>query len=193
MTYDSQAITSLLAAWRDGDTASRDELVTLIYRELRGLAAVYLRKERLDHTLQPTALVHETYLRLVASEPISWQNRTHFFAIAAQQMRRLLIEYARNRLAEKRGGGRVKVSLTAIPEWNGRPEEDVLAVHEALTKLADLDPRAAQVVEIRFFGGLEESEAAEALGLSIATVKRDWKFARAWLFDQLTRPPCAPE
>jgi len=171
--------------WRDGNVAARDELMTLMYQELHRMAARYLGQERPDHTLQPTALVHDLYLRLVASNPISWQNRAHFFGVAAQQMRHLLVDHARSRLAEKRGGGRAKVSLSDVAGWDGQREQDVLEMDEALGKLAELDLRAARVVELRFFGGLEEREAAEVLGISISSLKRDWKFARAWLFDQL--------
>jgi RNA polymerase sigma factor (TIGR02999 family) len=159
--------------------------MALIYRELRLLAAHYLRNERREHTWQPTALVHEVYLRLIESEPVAWQNRAHFFAVAAQQMRRLLVDHARARLAEKRGGRGVRISVKDVADRAWRQEDDVLAVDEALCRLNDLDSRAAQAVELRFFGGLDERETAEVLGISIATLKRDWVFARAWLFQQL--------
>lgn len=185
MPSDPRAITALLLDWRNGNAAARDELMALIYRELRLLAAHYLRNERREHTWQPTALVHEVYLRLIESEPVAWQNRAHFFAVAAQQMRRLLVDHARARLAEKRGGRGVRISVKDVADRAWRQEDDVLAVDEALCRLNDLDSRAAQAVELRFFGGLDERETAEVLGISIATLKRDWVFARAWLFQQL--------
>jgi RNA polymerase sigma factor (TIGR02999 family) len=184
------AITTLLTNWRNGDSAARDALISTIYRELRRLAGHYLQHERGNHTLQPTALVHEVYLRLIASEPVNWQNRAHFLACTAQLMRRLLVDHARTRLANKRGGGCIFVSIEDI-DASGQQEEDILLLNGALDELALLDLRAARVVESRFFGGLTESEIAEALDVSLATVKRDWKFARAWLRRQL-RPALAP-
>jgi RNA polymerase sigma factor (TIGR02999 family) len=180
-----QEITTLLLDWRQGNAAASDELLAVVYQELRRLAAHYLRQERPDHTLQATALVHELYLRLLGAEPINWQNRAHFFAVAAQQMRRILIDHARALQADKRGGQRVKLTLGAVKGWVGTQEEDLLAVNEALEQLSRLDPRAAQVVELRFFGGLQEKEAAEVLGISVATLKRDWEFARTWLLSRL--------
>lgn len=144
-----------------------------------------MRRERGEHTLQPTALVHETYLRLFGSEPIEWQNRAHFFAVAAQQLRRILVDHARRGQRAKRGGGQAKFSLD---EYDGPVvyrNERVLEIDEALTRLESLDHRAARVVELRYFGGLSEKEAAEALGISLATLKRDWEFARTWLASQL--------
>lgn len=179
------SFTASLAAWRQGDKHATEQVMSTIFQELRRLAAHYLRQERPDHTLQPTALVNELYLRLCASEPIDWQNRAHFFAVAARQLRRILINYARDRKAEKRGGARVKLSLSQVQGLADTRDEDLLEIHEALEKLAALDARAAQVVELRFFGGLTEKEAAEVLGISIATLKRDWEFARAWLLRQL--------
>ena len=178
-----QSLTVLLARWRNGDAVARDELMSVIYGELRRIAGNYLRNERRDHTLQPTALVNEVYLRLLASEPISWQNRAHFLAGAARLMRHMPIDHARSRLAQKRGAGHILVSLSEI--GSREHEEEILALEDALTGLAQLDPRAAQVVEARFFGGLKEVEVAEALGISLSTVKRDWQFARVWLCAQL--------
>ena len=183
---DSQTITTLIIDSRNGNTVSGDHLATILYNELRLLAGHYLRQERPSHTLQPTALVHELYLRLFgSSEPVAWQNRAHFFAVAAQTLRRILVDHARAHRAEKRGGEHVKVSLTAAEGWAQSRDEDVLAVEEALQQLAKLQPRAGQVVELRFFAGLTEEEIAEVLGVSAITVKRDWKFARAWLLSTL--------
>jgi RNA polymerase sigma factor (TIGR02999 family) len=182
---DPQHVTTLITNWRAGDEKARDELFELVYNELRRVARHCLRYERPGHTLQPTALVNELYLRLIASEPVMWQNRAHFFAIAAQTLRRLLVDSARARKAEKRGGGQVKISLTSANGWGESRDEDLLSVDQALRRLADLEPRAARVVELRFFAGLSEAEAAEVLKVSDRTVKRDWKVARAWLMTHL--------
>lgn len=182
---DSDQVSALLVNWRDGDQEAGNRLFSTVYSELRKLAAHYLRQERPDHTLQPTALVHEMYLRLFASGPVNWQNRAHFFAVAAQQLRRILVNHARDRQAAKRGGKQVKLTLTEVNGIAQPCNEDLLLVDEALRHLEELDPRSAQVVELRFFGGLTEAEAAEALGTSLATVKRDWEFARAWLITHL--------
>lgn len=186
MNRDPKEVTTLLMGWRAGDSVAGDQLVQAVYGELRRLAAHYLAQERPGHTLQPTALVHELYLRLFASEPIEWQNRAHFFGVAAQQLRRLLIDHARAKHAEKRGGDRVKVSLTDIKDWPGNRDENLIVIDEALSRLEKLDQRAARVVELRFFAGITEKETAEVLGISPATVKRDWEFARAWLLTQLS-------
>ncbi len=186
MPPDSDQVTTLLLDWRQGNAAARDQLLAVVYNELRRLASHYLRPERRDHTLQPTALVHELYLRLFAkAETITWQNRAHFFAVAAQTLRRILVDHARAHRAEKRGGTQVKLSLTAAQGWAEERVEDLVALDEALDRLAQLEPRAAQVVELRFFGGLQEDEVAEVLEVSPITVKRDWKVARAWLLSQL--------
>jgi RNA polymerase sigma factor (TIGR02999 family) len=187
MPRNPQEITTLLMNWQQGDRIAGDELIGLVYPELRRLAAHYLRPERPGHTLQATALVHELYVRLFAGEPISWENRAHFFAVAAQQLRRILIDHARGVNAAKRGGGQARVTLADVglaPAQN----IDVLALDEALTRLEQLDPRAAKTVELRFFAGLEEKEAAAVLDVSVATLKRDWNFARAWLVSQLFPP-----
>jgi len=187
MTQDPESVTTLLLDCRQGNTGARDQLLALLYNELRLLARRYLGRERPDHTLQATALVHELYLRLFAKgEPVSWQNRAHFFAVAAQTLRRILVDHARALRAAKRGGPRLKVSLTEAQGWTGNRAEDLVALDEALDRLAKLQPRAAQVVELRFFGGLQEDEIAEVLGVSPISVKRDWKVARAWLLSQLS-------
>jgi RNA polymerase sigma factor (TIGR02999 family) len=160
----------------------------MLYGELHGMAAHYMRQERSGHTLQATALVNELYIRLFASTGIDWQNRAHFFAVAAQQLRRILVNHARDRQAEKRGGKRVRLSLTEVNGLAQPVEEDLLDLDEALTRLQEIDSRAAQVVELRFFGGLQENEAAEVLSVSVPTVKRDWQFARAWLIRHMRTP-----
>ena len=157
-----------------------------LYDELRRLAAYYMQRERSNHTLQPTALVHEMYLRLFQGEGVQSQSRTHFFAIAAQVLRRVLVNYARDRQAEKRGGKQIRLSLTEVNGLAAPSEHDVLAIDEALRRLEQVDERAARVVELRFFAGLTEAEAAETLGVSTATLKRDWSFGRAWLLRHLS-------
>lgn len=157
----------------------------VVYSNLHKIAAREMRRERGDHTLQATALVHEVYLRLSGSEPIDWQDRAHFFAVAAQQLRRILVDHARRRQSDKRGGGGLRFSLDeADCPVIGR-DDRLLALDEALMRLASLDDRAAKVTELRYFGGLSEREAAEILGISLATLKRDWAFARTWLASQL--------
>jgi RNA polymerase sigma factor (TIGR02999 family) len=185
MAEDADQITTLLSEWRKGSSQARERLVASVYDELRRLAEHYLATERSGHTLQATALVNELYLRLAGGQDLHFENRGHFFAVAAQQMRRLLVDYARSRQAEKRGGDRMKVSLEQAGELGFAEDHDIIAIHEALEELDKLDSRAAKVVELRFFGGLTESEAAAALAISVATLKRDWEFARAWLVSQL--------
>jgi RNA polymerase sigma factor (TIGR02999 family) len=181
-----QHVTQWLAAWRQGDEEARDQLFAAIYPQLRQIASRFLQHERGDHTLDPTALVNELALRLLGSEPIAYSDRAHFFALAAQMMRRILIDHARARVAGKRGGVQQRVTLSSIEEGQVAPQsEDVLMLDEALSKLEKADGRAAKVVELRFFGGLREQEIADVLGVSVITVKRDWKVARAWLVDQL--------
>jgi RNA polymerase sigma factor (TIGR02999 family) len=175
----------MLTAWRNGNQEAGQQLFAETYQELRRLAAWRVRRERPGHTLQATALVNELYLQLFAGEPVDWQSRSHFLAVAAQQMRRLLIDHARARHADKRGGRRIRLSITEIEGLAAPEPADLLALDEALGRLATLDPRAARVVELRFFGGLTERETSEALGVSIATMKRDWTFARAWLINEL--------
>jgi RNA polymerase sigma factor (TIGR02999 family) len=183
---DSSTLTTLFLDWRKGNPDAGHQVAEILYQELRQLASHYLRQERRDHTLQPTALVHELYLRLFgAGEPVAWQNRAHFFAVAAKTLRRILVDYARAQQADKRGGKQVKVSLTAAEGFAESDNEGLLAIDEALQQLAQLQPRAAQVIELRFFAGLTDEESAEVLGVSVITVKRDWKFARSWLLTQL--------
>lgn len=178
-------LTDLLIAWRAGNREAGNQLIQVAYDHLHRLAAYYLHQERAGHTLDATALVNELYVRLFSSEPIAWADRAHFFAVVARQLRRILVDHSRAARAEKRGGNRVKLSLTAANGLIAPMERDVLEVDEALTRLEALDPRAAAGVELRFFAGLSESEIAEALDISQATLHRDWKFARAWLISQL--------
>lgn len=193
MTQDAPDITRLLIAQRQGDAAARDALIALVYPELRRLAAQHLRRQRPNHALQPTELVHELYMRLIAPNAFTLQNRSHFFALAAQQLRRILIDHARAANTAKRGGEQVRVTFADIPQLAGGNSDDLLAVDEALTRLEAVDPRAARVVELRFFGGLQDKEAAQVLDISLATLKRDWAFARAWLSTQLMpKPPISP-
>ncbi|HXM39781.1 MAG TPA: sigma-70 family RNA polymerase sigma factor [Bryobacteraceae bacterium] len=178
-------LTQALTDWRNGDQDAGNRLFAAAYQELRRLAAWYLQKERPGHTLQATALVNELYLKLFGGEPVAWQNRAHFFAVAAQQIRRLLVDHARAGLAEKRGGSRVKLSLTEVKGLAAPDERALLDLDDALRHLEALDPRAARIVELRYFAGASEQETAEVAGISVATVKRDWGFARAWLISQL--------
>jgi RNA polymerase sigma factor (TIGR02999 family) len=182
---ESRDITALLAAWRAGSEKARDEVVLIVYQELKSLAHHYLSQERPDHTLQTTALVHELYLKLCSSGPVDWQDRPHFLAVAARQLRHILIDYARTAARQKRGGGRVRVTLADLPDPATPREEEVISLDDALTRLEGLAARSAQVVEMRFFAGMTEKEIAEVTGTSVATVKRDWDFARSWLITQL--------
>jgi RNA polymerase sigma factor (TIGR02999 family) len=162
-------------------------LLPLVYAELRRLAASYLRRERPDHTLQPTALVHEAYLRLVDQTQARWQNRAHFLGVAAQMMRRILVDHARGHRAEKRGGDFQILSLDENIDVSGERAADLVALDEALKRLAELDPQKSRVVELRFFGGLSVEETAEVLGVSAPTVKRQWRMAKAWLYGQVQK------
>ena len=173
-------VTRLLFDLQQGKDGAADQLVPLVYSELHDLAVHYMRGERDDHTLQPTALVHEAYMRLVDQRNASWQNRSHFFGIAAQAMRRILVDHARRKRAAKREGGN-RVTLDESVAEAPQRSVDLMALDDALNKLAALDPRQARVVELRFFGGLDIEQTAESLGISPATVKRDWTFARAFL------------
>jgi RNA polymerase sigma factor (TIGR02999 family) len=170
---------------KDGSSESLDEVVLLVYEELRRLAAHYLRGERANHTLQPTALVNEAYLCLAKQDDVRWQNRAHFLAIAANTMRRVLVDHARERRAVKRGGDRRRVTLRSSIALDDR-DVDILSLDEALQKLASFDPEGARVVELRFFGGLTIEETAEAMSASPATVKRTWTAAKAWLYRELS-------
>jgi RNA polymerase sigma factor (TIGR02999 family) len=180
-----QSITQLLAEWRDGNQSALDELYPLVYDELHRLARRYMSRERKGHTLQTTALINEAYVRL-AGQKVNWANRSHFFAISAQIMRRILIDHARRHAYAKRGGGAQQVSLdeaaTVTPDQSG----ELLRLDEALKSLAEMDPRRSQVVELRYFGGLNNEEIAGVLNVSENTVTRDWNMARAWLYQQLT-------
>ena len=179
-------VTQLLLDWSDGDERARDEVLPLVYDELRRLAALYLLRERHDHTLQPTALVHEAYLRLVDQRQVNWRNRAQFVGLAAVMMRRILVNYARDRAAGKRGGDLQRVPLSDADE-PGRPQDvDVIVLHDALDQLSAIDPRKSRIVELKFFGGLTTNEIAEVLQLSPATIERDWSFARAWLYDAIS-------
>ena len=181
----SEEITRLLSRFRQGDAEAADRLLPVVYDSLRQLARSRLRGERSDHTLQPTALVHEAFLDLFGNEKFDWQDRLHFFVVASNQMRRLLVDYARAKQAGKRDGDRQRVELDEVAIYTPPLDLDVLALDEALTQLAAYHPRAAQVVELKYFGGMTEKEAAEALEISISTLKREWEFARAWLFKRL--------
>jgi RNA polymerase sigma factor (sigma-70 family) len=202
-----QPVTQLLAKWRGGNEAALGELTGLVYQELRSLAQRHLRRERSNHTIQRTALVHEAFVRLVNQQSVDWQSRAHFFGLASNLMRRILVDHARARLASKRGGGVDAVSLDEIvnpsepedsgasagPRYaepgksDGETDEDVAAIDEALTRLGALDERQAKIVEMRYFGGLTIEETAAAIGISDATVKREWTLARAWLRRELSR------
>ena len=180
-------ITGLLAEWARGSHDALERLVPLVYRELRAIAARQLGRERGDHTLQPTALVHEAYLKLVDQRPSGWKNRGHFFAVAAQAMRRILVDHARAHRAAKRGRDIQKVAIETAEGMVATPTADVLALDEALTRLSAVDPRQGQVVELRCFGGLTIEETADAVGLSPTTVKEEWRLAKAWLHRELRR------
>src|SRR5690242_11470459 len=178
----SEGTTQLLIDWSDGDQAALEKLMPLVYDELRRLASNYLRRERASHTLQPTALVNEAYLKLVDQRNAKWQNRAHFFGIAAQLMRRILVDRARQHQAAKRGGSvQQRISITSAEKFAKQPEVDLLALNEAMEELAAMDPQQSRIVELKFFGGLSIEEIAEVLGIGHATVERDWKMARAWL------------
>jgi RNA polymerase sigma factor (TIGR02999 family) len=180
-------ITQLLEQWGGGDQQALEKLTPLVYAELHRLASRHLRRERPDHTLQSTALVNEAYLKLVGQHSIRWQNRAHFFGIAAQLIRRILVDHARTRLAEKRGASAPKLSLEDVLESPAARDLDLVALDDALEDLAKIDPRQSRVVELRFFAGLSVEETAEVMQMSPATVKREWTSAKAWLFRQIRR------
>ena len=187
MPGPSSQVTELLVRWRGGDRGALDSLLPLVYDELRRIARHYLQGERPGHTLQSTALVNEAYVRMVAQDFPQWQNRAHFFAVAAQLMRQILVDHARAHRASKRGGNVYKVSLD---EAEGQPQAtdlDIIALDDALRNLADMDPQQSKVVELKFFAGLSIEDTAEVLGISPSTVKRDWITARAWLYRELDR------
>jgi RNA polymerase sigma factor (TIGR02999 family) len=181
-------ITQLLIAWSDGQREALDNLIPIVYADLRRVAAGYMRREPPGHALQPTALVHEAFVRLVDQKQVKWRNRAHFFGVAAGMMRRILVDNARRRRADKRGGGWERVTLAgdeAAPD--SHREVDVLSLHEALERLAEFDPQQERIVELRYFGGLTIEEAAEVIGISAATVVREWTIAKAWLRADLLR------
>ena len=179
-------VTQILRAWSDGDRGALDELIPIVYEELRRQAARYLRRERPDHTLQTTALIHEAYIRLVEAKAVNWQNRAHFFGISARVMRRVLVDFARERGYRKRGGGERRVPLDEALLIADAPDEDLVALDQALEALADIDRRKSRAIELRFFGGLSIDEAALVLEVSPETVKRDSRLAKAWLLRWLT-------
>lgn len=178
-------VSRLLQAWGRGNARAGEDLLPIVYRELRRRASAYLRGERANHTLQPTALVHEAYLRLVGQEHVTWQNRAHFFGVAAQMMRRILVDHARRHHAAKRPG--VKVTLDDHAAVAQPPDAEILLLDQALTELAARERRQAQIVELRYFGGMSEQEVAAVLDLSRATVTREWQAARVWLYRRMTR------
>lgn len=180
-------VSQLLRAWAGGDLQARDALVPLVYHELRNRAAGYLRHERADHTLQATALVHEAFLRLAGQDRVAWQNRGHFYGVAAQMMRRILVDHARERRAAKRPNASLRTDLDDRIPAVDQPEH-VLALDEALNELSTLDPRQGQIVELRYFGGLSEHEVADVLSVSRATVTREWRRARSWLYHRMAPP-----
>lgn len=184
-------VTQLLIEWSNGDKAALDKLMPLIHEELRRLAHHYMSRERRGHTLQTTALINEAYLRLVNRKNVHWQNRAHFFAIAAQCMRSILVDHARGLAYAKRGGGGTKIPLDDAMTVSREKAAEVVALDEALLTLSELDPKQSRVVELRFFGGLTIEETAEVLDLSPATIKREWMSAKAWLFNQLNRNECS--
>jgi RNA polymerase sigma factor (TIGR02999 family) len=185
MSPPAAGVTQLLAAWRQGNQEAMERLVPLIYDELHRLAQSYLRREKPGHTLQTTALVNEAYLRLIDQQSVNWQSRAHFIGIAAQMMRRILVDHARGKQAVKRGGGEAKLSLDEELEVPGERARELVALDDALTALAALDPQQSRIIELRYFGGLSIAETAEVIGLSPATVKREWSLAKAWLYHQL--------
>ena len=193
MASSPDEITRMLIEWSNGEREALHKLIPLVYAEMRQIAGRVLRRERRDHTLQPTALVHEAYLRLVDQRNVNWQNRAHFFAIAAQAMRRIVVDHARRHNALKRGGDNLKVELEAALALPGAKDLDVVKLDDALVALAAFDPQQSRIVELRFFGGLSIEETAEVIGISPATVKRDWSMAKAWLHREMQAGGEAPE
>jgi RNA polymerase sigma factor (TIGR02999 family) len=182
-------VSGLLAAWSRGDAEAHGRLMAVVYQELRRRAVAHLRRERVGHTLQPTALVHEAYLRLVRQDLMTWQNRAQFFGVASQMMRRILVDRARARKMLKRSGRWARVTLDEEVAQQQTREVDVLDLDQALVELATFDPRKSQIADLRFFGGLSLGEVGHVLGVSVATVERDWQAARAWLYARLTEKP----
>lgn len=186
-TPSPENITQLLERWSKGDEKALEQLMPLVYDELHRLAGAYLRRERREHTLQPTALVNEAYLKLMGQHSTRWGNRAQFFGVAAQLMRRILIDHARAHYAAKRVGDRYNVSLGNIGDFGKHPDADLLALHEVLNRLTEIDPDQGRIVELRFFGGLTIEETAEVMDVSHATVEREWRIAKAWLKRELTK------
>ena len=186
MTQTPENVTQLLIGWSKGDKEALDKLLPLVYNELHRQAAAYLRRERAGHTLQTTALIHEAYVRLVDQKNVHWQNRAHFFGIAAQLMRRILVDHARTKKRVKRGGSDIRVSLSEVTIKASARDLDIVALDEALERLALIDEQQSRIVELRFFSGLTVEETAEVLGISPATVKRDWSMAKAWLHREIS-------
>jgi len=180
-------VTQLLTAFKAGEGNVEGKLLDVVYKELHRVAARHMRRERADHTLQASALIHEAYEHLVDQRAKDWQNRAHFFAVASEIMRRILVDYARTRRTAKRGSGQPKVSLDDVPLFAPGRSDELVALDEALTRLAAFDPRQSKVVELRFFGDLTEDETAEVLGISSRTVKREWSVAKAWLYGELNK------
>src|SRR6266480_2396610 len=185
LSVSPHRVTQLLAEWSDGDNGALAELTPLVYEQLRRLAHHFMEGQRPDHTLQTTALVDEAYLRLADQSSPSWQNRAHFFAVAARAMRQILVNYAKSSRAQKRGGGALKVELDEAAIVSPEQSKEIIYLNEALEQLAALDSRKARVVELKYFGGLNHDEIAEVLKVSTVTVRRDWVFAKAWLYDEL--------
>jgi RNA polymerase sigma factor (TIGR02999 family) len=183
---NKHAVTQLLSDLQGGRSSAADELLPLVYQELRRIAAAYMRRERANHTLQATALVHEAFLQLVDQTRVDWKNRAHFFGVAAQLMRRILVEHARTRGAQKRGGSASKLSLEEAINYFPQKDLTLLALDDSLKELEKLDARQSRIVELRFFGGLTTEETSEVLGVSTATVEREWRSAKAWLHSQLS-------
>jgi len=186
----AQNVTKLLVQWSRGDPEALDALMPLVYEELRRVARYYLKQEKQSHTLSSTALVHEAYLRLINQKEVTWQNRAHFFGVAAQMMRRILVDHARRHGYAKRGGGALTLALEEALATPQRRELSLVALDDALDSLAKLDDRQSRMVELRFFGGLSIEETSEVLGVSVPTVKREWASARAWLFREISRGSC---
>ena len=186
-TTSQSLITKRLIAWSDGDPQALEGLMRIVYKELRRLANHYLRAERPDHTLQPTALVHEAYLRLTGQNQVRWQNRAHFFGVAAQMMRRVLVDHARANCRAKRGGSAQKLPFDETMNLYERQDEQIVELDDALARLREIDSRKVDVVELRYFGGMSVEETAEVLGVSANTVMRDWNMAKAWLYQELKK------
>lgn len=186
-TTSTEGITQLLERWTKGDVSALEQLTPLVYDELHRLAVNYLRRERREHTLQPTALVNELYLKIFDQQRTTWHNRAQFFGVAAQLMRRILVDHARAHFSSKRGGDRLCVSLRKIAAFGAQPDADLLALHDVLNRLEEIDPVQARLVELRFFGGLTIKETGEVMRISHATVEREWKTAKAFLKKELTK------